>query len=344
MKFTIWAIIGAITAVTITGCTFLGEPRTRLASYATATAGTKFIDSNNLGEHCYEHFVPENNGIVYTCRGGHIDIAHLRIAADYVKYLYGKAKRTIKNDKARMKFKLNVESSMYYVDIQYPQNWADIKNDQLIEEVSLELAQNFAFTMTTWHEFLTWYGFKCIALWPEDASAFSWEDIYSNLLGVRLGVSALQNESYSFNKAMTKLLKDQLDALQPRDKGISRYAAEKMQGDWYDGSVFVTIRQRNIDIGLDDGMVTPTLVPGICEGAKPKPYPVPSLDKVECYGFKIHLEIEPREFEKGKILRIIYPDGDGKRVIPEKHFPILFDDMAKEAAKKGYTLWPNNDR
>ncbi len=332
-------------SIFLKGCTITGAPRTRLASYATATVGTAYIDSNSLGGHNYGNFMGEGNGIVYTCRGGHIDVAHLRIASDYVDYLYRKVKRNILKGNQGFTFKLNVEASRYHVDLKYPEDWENYpkdKKEEIADEVSVELASYFAYTMTTWHEMLTWYGFKCLGFWPEDASAFSWEDIYSNLLGVILGAEAVQRKDYSFNEAMTIVLKERLEQLGGRPASVSRQAAEKMRGKWYGGTVFVSISERNTDIGLDDGMVTPTLVPGICENAEPELLPVPKIDKLKEYDFVMDLVIEPREFEKGKILRLIYPQGDGKLVIPEKHFTIIMEDIRKNALKQGYTIFPDN--
>jgi hypothetical protein len=53
----------------------------------------------------------------------------------------------------------------------------------------------------------------------------------------------------------------------------SKRAAESVKGKWSTGDVtmLVTIMKRNFDIGLGDGMVTPTLVPNVpeCPNAEP---------------------------------------------------------------------------
>jgi hypothetical protein len=54
-------------------------------------------------------------------------------------------------------------------------------------------------------------------------------------------------------------------------------ASEKVRGEWYAGEVvyMVNMKKRNFDIGLDDGYVTPTLVPGLsdCWEAQAQRYP-----------------------------------------------------------------------
>jgi hypothetical protein len=331
----------AVSIALLNGCMITGQPRARLGSYATATPGTNFIGIDDLGRHCYGSFLFEHNGIVYTCRAGHIDIAHLRIAADYVRYLYNKTRKHLLNEDSEFTFKLNVEPSRYFVKLKYPDNWKTLSRkdkEKITREISLELSQYFAYTMTTWHEILTFYGYKCMYFLPEEPSAFSWEDIYSNLLGVRLGAQALQSKEYGFNKTMTILIKKELEELQIQPAGTAREASEKMRGKWYKGFVLVDMIERNMDIGLDDGFVTPILVPDVCKDAKPQSYPVPALDRFNQYGFAMSFEVEPKEFEKNKILRIIYPDGNGKRIQFPKHFSQIMDHTKAEAVKKGCVI------
>ncbi len=320
-------------AVLMAGCSWSGAPRVRLGSYATSTPGTHFIDANNLGRHSYRCFLFENNGIAYTCRGGHIDVTHARICADNVRYLYYKIRKDLLASNPNIKFKLNVEPSTYFVTLHYPPEWEELtkKEKRLVaDELALEMSQYFTFAMTTWHEVLTWFGYKCMAVLPEQPSAFSWEDIYSNLVGIRIAAQALQDDEHSYNKAVTIALKNELENLGVQSHHTAWQAAEKMRGKWFDGLVLVNMKERNFDIGLDDGMVTPTLVPGMCEDAQPQSYPVPKLDKFDEYGFSMDFEAEPREFERGKILKIIYPDGSShRRIRPAEHIPLVIDYIKK---------------
>jgi hypothetical protein len=328
-------------AAVLGGCTLNGQPRTRLGSYATSTPGTSFLGIKDLGSHCYGCTLFENNGIVYTCRAGHVDIAHLRIAADYVRYLYNLTRKQLLSDDTDFTFKLNVEPSRYYVTLKYPANWKTLpqkEKERIARDVAIELSQYFTFTMTTWHEILTFYGYKCMYILPEEPSAFSWEDIYSNLLGTRLGAQALQSKNYVYNKAMTVLLRQEMEKLGIQPAKTAWHAAEKMRGKWFRGFVFIDMIKRNMDIGTDDGYVTPVLVPGICNGATPLSYPVPTLDKFHRYGFTMNFEVQPAEFEKNKILRIIYPKGGGKRIRFPEDMVWVMDYTKAEAIKRGYTI------
>ena len=339
------ALAGIVISGTIflNGCTVTSEPRLRLGSCATSTFGTNFIDSNNLGRHCYENFLFENNGIAYTYRGGDIDIAHVRIAADYVRYSYNKVRKSLMNNDAELTLKLNVEPSMYFVKLDYPPDWKALpqkERERIADEVALELSQYFTYTMTTWHEVLTWFGYKCMGFLPEQPSAFSWEDIYSNIMGIRLGAQAVQDNEHGFNDAMTILIKRELENLGIQSRITARKASEKMRGIWFDGFLFIDMRERNMDIGSVDGFATPTLIPGVCKDVEPQSYPVPTLAKFNSLGFKMKLEVEPKEFEKNNILRIIYPNGGGKRIQPAIHLPIIMECIKKEALARGFTVMP----
>src|SRR5512139_4039149 len=61
-------------------------PRIRYGAYPTVILGTPWA-GEKLGTHGYYFRPSERNGIAYTCRGGHIDIMHVRIAADWTAYL-----------------------------------------------------------------------------------------------------------------------------------------------------------------------------------------------------------------------------------------------------------------
>ncbi|MDD5458607.1 MAG: DUF4056 domain-containing protein [Phycisphaerae bacterium] len=330
----------AAAMLAISGCTVTGSPRARLGCYATSTPGTRFIGEKGLGRHNYGNALFEGNGIAYTCRGGHIDVTHLRISADYTKYLYTQTrKHLLRNDK-ELNFKLNVEPSTYYVRLEYPPGWnlLDRKyKEQIAHDVALELSQHFAFTMSVWHEILTWFGFKTMAFIPEQPSAFSWEDLYSNLLGTIVAAKAIEDEGHSFDSAMTIALHRELEYLGIQSSKTAWQAAENMRGKWFTGNLFVEMKQRNFDIGIDDGLITPLIVPGICDDDDPISYPIPILDKFFRYGFNMTFEVEPKEWEKAQILNIVYRNGEKKkRLEPDKDIPTVVEYIRKRVKARGW--------
>jgi hypothetical protein len=333
---------GLILAVVAGGC-IAGGPTPRGGVLATSTPGTNFVDADKIGSHSYVNPMSATQGVVYTCEGGHIDLPHLRIGADWVKYLYGKSKKHLMKGDAKFNYKLNVDPSRYTVHLEYPRGW-DTMNEEVketvAEEAALELSQYLAYTMVTWHEMMTWFGFKSLGFFGEFRSAFSWEDNYSNLLGVQLGARALQDEEHSYEKAMNILVRQELEALGPVPGKVAKRETERMRGKWFEGNIMVNIKERNMDTGVDDGYVSPTLIPGACAGAKGRPLAAPTAAVMTKYGMSVRLEVEPRVFEGGRMLKIAHPEEKTKRVqIPEGMNRIL-DYMREEARRRGYNPMP----
>jgi hypothetical protein len=169
--------------------------------------------------------------------------------------------------------------------------------------------------------------------------------MFSNLLGVRIGVMALRDAEHGFNEAVTLALDRALEKLDVQPRLTAIRAARKMKGVWFSTALLfcVDIMGRNFDIGLDDGSVTAWIIPSVsgCEAAEAQTYPVPNLDFLSEYGFSMKLEIEPREWEKGKILKAAYPDGKKrqKRIEPIVHFAPIMDHIKAQAAEKyGYDV------
>jgi hypothetical protein len=214
------------------------------------------------------------------------------------------------------------------------------QQQEIAFDISVRLGQYFSWTLLTWHEILTWFGFKCTGLYSEFPSAFSWEDSFSNLLGSYLAGPALRDKDHSFNQAMTILIEKELTKLGVQRDKVAKRASKMMRGKWYSGDFLfmVSIRGRNIDIGLDDGYVTPWLVDSVrdCPDAYPKKYPVPTLDFLSEYGFEVIYEIEPKEWESDEILEIVYPDlkKRPKRIQPVIHFKAIMDYIEKDAEER----------
>jgi hypothetical protein len=316
---------------------FSGPPRVRFGSYPSANIGTFFIGPD-LGTHGYCYRVSEKDGIAYTCRGGTIDVIHVRIAADWTAYLTAATYRHLMNHDNGFSYGLAVDHSKGIITFSYPDNWNSLPKIQqmaIAKDVALVVGPYLTFTMTSWHEILTWYGFKCMGPFPEFPSAFSWEDSYSNLIGTMVGARALQDSQHKYNEAVKIAIDEEMQKLGILSGHAAKRATETMRGKWWTGNVIfaVDMKKRNFDIGLKDGYVTPTLIPNVpeCPDAQPMRYPVPRLDVLAKYGFAAHVEIEPHEWESGKILRVVYGGGPQKRIIPEEHFAAIMHDIHVQA-------------
>jgi len=343
LRFLLLTILSAV--VFSCGCQFGDRPRLRFGCYPTSTIGTTFLDPNNLGKHSFGSTLFEKDGIVYTCRAGHIDVIHLRIAADWTRYLKGQTRKCLMSDKAGFAFKFQPDNSMYYVSFDYPDNWNSLtveEKGKIADEVAIRAGKYLAFTAITWHETLTWFGYKCVGFFPEFPSAFSWEDSFSNLLGTHIAERALADTEHSYDEAMTIAIDEELKELGVQPKKTAWLASEKVRGKWFDGQLLymVDMKKRNFDIGLDDGFVTPTIIEGIegCEGAQTRSDPIPRIEALSDYGFALKLKIEPREWERQRILKVVYPDEKNRKkyVEPAIHMPVIMNHIQQEATKKGY--------
>ena len=329
--------------ILITGCN-ISAPRPRMGTLPTPPPGPRFSDPNNLGKHSY-YFNPfEVDGILYTCKGGHIDLTHVRWNADYTRYAIKKTRKTLMKKGKGFSFNLTWELSTHKFRFSYPENWDSLSRDEkekIADEVAYEIGPYIAFNATLWHEILTWFGVHFAGFEPEFNSAFSWEDVYSNLLGTKLAIEALRDTDHSYDTAMTLAIDRDIEMLGAKSKSTAIKLTEAMRGKWFKGYFNVTTIKKNMDIGLDDGYITPTLIPGICPGAQPASLPVPTTNILTKYGLSMTYQIYPREFERGKIFKVAYQNEKrkGPYVVPAKHYPLIMAHIRKQAVEKyGYNI------
>lgn len=315
------------------GCQRPGEPRLRFGAFWGSPIGMEFKEPSNLGKHSYGFTLNESNGMVYTCKGGFIDIAHVREAADRTAYLRKITYKNVIQGKKNFSFHV-IEPSKYWVMLSYPKNWDDYsfeEKEAIAEEVSISFGQYLAHTSLIWHEILTWYGFATAGIFPDTISAFSWEDPYSDILGIHLAAQALRDPRQQYDEAMTELLFQKLQELEVQPAIVAQKAAKKIKGQWYTGGFYflVDMKRRNLDVGMDDYNITPWLVPGICPDTKPLSLPLPGMKLICEYGFNFEVEIEPRVLEKNKIYHSINLAGN-ERIRPQIDFPAIMAFIDKQ--------------
>lgn len=317
------------------GLTGLTGPRARLGYVPAATVGVVFADPDNLGPHASVYSPFENGGLVYTCGAGVLDIDHIRGSADLTRHFVGQIRETLTKGQKQFSYKVSGETSRHYIGIAYPPDWQTRPDkQQIIEDIAFEAGPYLAFDATIWHEILTWFGVHFMGFEPEFNSAFSYEDLYSNLLGCRLAVDALQDAQNNYDRAMTQRLNAVLQELGVQSRQTAVDAVKSVEGRWYTGSLIPDMKMRNFDIGLD-GFVTPVLIETAagCPDARAVPLPAPALDRLKQYGFSLTHEIQPNVFEQAAIFKA---SGASKRIIPDLHYPVLIDYMKQDAAGRGY--------
>ena len=202
----------------------------------------------------------EQSGIVYTCRGGFIDIAHVRDNADRTIYLASQLARIaatggtipIVGEGARRRIVVKP------LDRQLVRTYG-------VREVVTGLAEWLDHQAGVWHEIATWYGWSSTPF-PERPSAFSPEDIYSNLVGAKIAGTVIRRHTpaseIAYNRAVTALLKDALTKLGPLPQAATRRAFDYVDGIWWDSTRRVPdnqlVRRRNFSIGPE---VAPWTIP-----------------------------------------------------------------------------------
>ncbi len=221
------------------------------------------VDINNLGIHHYNDsfwygmaalagLSDENLGIIYTRKGGFIDIAHVRDTADSSYYLFTHIYHNLGK-----KWTLTLANELAERHIQFhaftpPTDAAERYT------LSVYLAARLGYQLAVWHEIAQWYGFHSVPGFSEEISAFTPEDLYSNLLGARLAISILTRghgqSIILYNEAMQGILPSALKQLDAQSAAQTHQAFESINGLWWDNKKRVPEKSLVIrrDYNIDD--------------------------------------------------------------------------------------------
>lgn len=271
-----------------------------------------------MGTHTYMGGKTEQNGNIYTRRGGFLDMGHLRDCADWTAYLY----RLIKANQTDPHFssiELRNEGGAKSLVLNVPK---DLTEDKIIE-----LAGKISYDMSLWHEISTWFGESYIPLVPEKFSSFSPEDMYSNLMGVHMGMRAIKSK-LDYNEAMTNELSKMLDSLESVNTEAETYdAMARVNQVWYTNEKkypnknIVLKRYTELDADL-----IPWLVPGY--ESKLPPYSLRIPDSALTKYYQLSLKLNFR-FPVDSI----FPEKSD-RVITQKDFDIFVHYIKNEIIKE----------
>lgn len=214
---------------------------------------TMLTSIEQLGPHQYLGGHGENNGILYTRRGGFIDFGHLRDLIDWTAYLYNLEKKS--QEKGEVFINLGFEAGEKSLDIRIP---ASEKEEDLIL-----LAGRIAYDLSIWHEITSWFGASAVPLVSERFSSFSIEDAYSNLLGIHIATEAIKSE-LPYDQAVTETIKKTLIDLEAvSTKEESYQAMEAVRELWWTRKKHLP--NNNVMLRRELGAystLTPWLVPG----------------------------------------------------------------------------------
>ncbi len=204
----------------------------------------------------------EHNGIIYTRLGGFIDTAHIRDSADMTFWLFSRL-----YPKLGQPFTLSpgkdelAQRKVVFRAFTPPQDPATAYT------LAVWISATLAYDIAAWHEIAQWYGFESVPGFSEGISAFSPEDLYSNMVGVRLASTLLLNghggSKTGFNLAMTTLLPEALRQLGAESPEGTRFHFDMLDKQWWDSRRAVPekflVLHRNYLTGNDR---VPTPVPG----------------------------------------------------------------------------------
>jgi hypothetical protein len=296
---------------------------------------SEFIDPNDFGEHSYGKPSPrEHNGAIYTCRGGFIDFSHLRASADWSVYL------TFKIIKDNADFDLPPKDGslrLHFKDL-----------DELTVEDIASLGQKIAFERLVWHEISSWYRHRPNFKLPEQQSAFSPEDIYSDFLGTLIGKNIAlrilnKEEDLTYSQIASEEIKKAVSQLLPlstkddsrraydivdRSKQRQLSKAKRNKDIWWDSHIvfldqrYVFKRYMNIGPKLDPWLV-PKAKKIICPTeSKAEVLSVPSKTKAGVSLYKYYdFKISPDS--------ILFYDKRAGKVLHPPFEPFLTSDFEK---------------
>lgn len=310
-------------------------PRVRLGALPFFGTFTLYehAQAGQLGTHTYESDMvlgidnERERGIVYTRKAGFFDIAHIRNSADMTAYVYARAKLAISLGWDEFAFK-GKEPSTYKVQLCYPESWGGLdaqEQARVGQELAIRMAQRIAFDVMTWHEVLTWYGYKSTLVIPEKNSAFTYDDVPSHALGVQLAAAALRSGG-DYDQEMTLGLNRAMEELGAVDEEVESEVIRHVEDDWW--TTLGGPKRRLLDIGLGDGVVEPWVVADFSDGER-HDFELATLADVEGHDFSgfYQLLIDPNVLEGFAIRDVIGEDRE--YIDPGVDFAVIINDIAQ---------------
>jgi hypothetical protein len=292
----------------------------------------------------------ESNGLVYTCRGGFIDTAHVRDYADWTLYLATRIGRTLETGSV---IDLPSDEGGHRRFVLAP------VAPELIRIVgrrnlTASLAVAAGFQLSIWHEIATWYGWASFGPFPERASAFSPEDLYSNLLGAKIvGPIISSGDDLSegvYDRAVDAWLRQSLRFLGAVPAAMGEAAMESVDDGWWNSSAHLPdanlVLRRNVQLGA---RIEPWLVPA----HRLKPGSTAALENA-CEGnLEPHVLRNPSripglEFESVLRLEVVLNEAFREKlgvqtaegVVDQRDFPAIFERIKSEMREE---FGPNAD-
>jgi hypothetical protein len=272
----------------------------------------------------------EKNGLVYTCRGGFIDTAHVRDYADWGIFLGATNARTVEEGTT---VELPPEGGSRRIVF-------EPVPEELIERfgrlrIASTTTEAITFQLSIWHEIATWFGFASVPGFPEKASAFSPEDLYSNLLGIKLARALARRRSArdenTYNSSFTQWMDQVIDFLDPVPEEVARDAMRAVDGVWWDSGTRLPdprlVLRRSFEYRdpvipwlVPDSLAPQSLVERCGRSARPLPLP----NKARVKGIRID-DFVTLEIEVDDNLASQEPFLTLGRKVTQREFPAIIE-------------------
>ncbi|MEF1186296.1 DUF4056 domain-containing protein, partial [Vibrio sinaloensis] len=203
------------------------------------------VDKGSVGDHHYNDgsasisgsllgLADETNGLVFTKLGGFIDTAHVRDTADYTYYIF-----QLNQGYLGTSHHIDLPAELRLRRVTWHPQTQPLSKEQKIT-YSAEAAALTAFRLAQWHEIAQWFGMVSVGGFDELASAFSSEDLYSNMLGAHLAKQILiatpTLNTKQFSAAMDHALETTLSELNAVTKSVTKEKIQQLDGIWWDSS------------------------------------------------------------------------------------------------------------
>lgn len=303
------------------------------------------LGPKDIGPHGYNKgdLKREHNGLLYTCRGGFIDLAHVRDNVDRTLYLTMEIVRALPGP---LTLELWDEGTRRRVILKPLPEGLMTREGRW--STATAIANYVNYQLSVWHEVVTWYGWESIPGFKERLSGFSPEDMYSNALGGNLAVGIIVNRETrsrdQYDESVEAWIAEGLRRLGAVDKAQARAAMQAVDGLWWDSKQrvpdmkLVTRRNLEIEAPLAGWLVADALgkdappeIAGMCRG-QPPPLKMRVPSKI---GETPLAELVTVEFEFNKWVpeKFPLPAKQGDKVT-QRDFPAIVEDVRRAGSEE----------
>ena len=342
MPATARMLLASLAAALLAGCSAVPTPRGRLGSLPYPGLFTFYValDPDALGRHRYESFPPpwseKGLGLIYCRRAGFIDVSHVRWTIDWTRYLALRARDAMRRGRKALTLD-GPDRGTLRLTFDPPPGL----DAATLDALAITIGQRSTYDLGLWHEVISWYGYRSSGVWPEDRSAFTWDDLTAHLVGMDVVGRALAAEfaageaadASTFDRDVTADLDREMADLGAVPPAETTAAARRVEGEWWTGSDPL---KRFFDTGFDGSPVRPWLVTGVPTFPEQTPwaYALPTLADVNGRDLSgsFGMEMEPHIFEADRV-RADLPDRP-RWIRFDRDLPVLITTVRRRMREK----------